>query len=192
MYPVNFPAQSLQLLQKGWWVLQMIIIISGSPIFTQKKGRNLSAFPLHSNKGQNFNKGGIFYATQRENPLSMRFGHIRSNQKEEISPTGQSQVCNKNGNHCVLKNVVCYLSFIEQQIHWAHYHLLRGHSANTGRDTNIHYIKYPFRSICSVKIISWLLSGISPVFLQDSSGSPNWSLLSFTKAFQWLIWEYYP
>lgn len=51
----------------------------------------------------------------KENPLSMRFGHIRSNQKEEIS--GQSQVCNKNGNHYVLKNVVCYLSFIEQQIH---------------------------------------------------------------------------
>lgn len=141
--PVGFPEQSLQPAPKG-------VIITIDHNYTRPTYPH-SAVPFQSSKWLNFISVGIFYATQRKtsfHEILVTYGQTR--RKHHPLSGHRYAHTQKKGNQYVLRNVVCCLNFIEQQIHWAHYHLLHGHSANTGSETKIHYIKYPFKTICSV------------------------------------------
>lgn len=138
-------------------------------------------FPFRAARNRTL-KQVFFDASLRESPLSMRFWSykVKPNQKEEITSSGWSHVCNKNGNQCLWKNVVGYLNFITANT-------LSTSSLSSWRfckHRERHHIKYPFKTICSVNIILWLWRRISSVFLQDSSGSPKQSFSSYIKVFQ--------
>lgn len=184
MYPVNFPAQSLHLLQKGWWLLQVNIIIPGPHVFTQKREEMSPYFPLRAARNRTL-KRVFFYATLREKPLSMRYWSYKVKLDCRNNTYWLVKVCNKNGNQCLWKNIVCYLNFIEHQIHLS---TLSLSSWTFCKHRERHHIKYPFKTICSVNITLWLWRRISSVFLQDPSGSSKQSFSSYIEVFQWFMW----